>query len=69
MRCQARPGPARPRDAPRSLCLKIIDVICKRVREVHIEPLNEQSMDDAKNALFAKDGRWLRCLKVSECSL
>jgi RNA polymerase sigma-70 factor (ECF subfamily) len=37
---------------------KIIDVIRKRGREVHIEPLDEQSMDDAMDALFAKDGHW-----------
>jgi len=36
----------------------IIDVIRKRGREVHIEPIDEQSMDDAMDALFAKDGHW-----------
>jgi RNA polymerase sigma-70 factor, ECF subfamily len=40
------------------LKFKIIDVIRKRGREVHIEPLDEQSMDDAMDALFAKDGHW-----------
>ena len=40
------------------LKFKIIDVIRKRGREVHIEPLDEQSMDDAVDALFAKDGHW-----------
>jgi RNA polymerase sigma-70 factor (ECF subfamily) len=40
------------------LKFKIIDVIRKRGREVHIEPLDEQSMDDAIDALFAKDGHW-----------
>ena len=40
------------------LKFKIIDVIRKRGREVHIEPLDEQSMDDAMDALFAEDGHW-----------
>lgn len=40
------------------LKFKIIDVIRKRGREVHIEPLDEQSLDDAIDALFAKDGHW-----------
>ncbi len=40
------------------LKFKIIDVIRKRGREVHIEPLDDQSMDDAMDALFAKDGHW-----------
>jgi len=40
------------------LKFKIIDVIRKRGREVHIEPLDEQSMDDAIDALFAQDGHW-----------
>ena len=40
------------------LKFKIIDVIRKRGREVHIEPLDEQGMDDAMDALFAKDGHW-----------
>lgn len=40
------------------LKFKIIDLIRKRGREVHIEPLDEQSMDDAMDALFAKDGHW-----------
>jgi RNA polymerase sigma-70 factor (ECF subfamily) len=40
------------------LKFKIIDVIRKKGREVHIEPLDEQSMDDAMDALFAKDGHW-----------
>jgi RNA polymerase sigma-70 factor, ECF subfamily len=37
---------------------KIVDVIRKRGREVHVEPLDEQSMDDALDALFAEDGHW-----------
>ncbi|EHR72216.1 RNA polymerase sigma-70 factor, TIGR02943 family [Burkholderiales bacterium JOSHI_001] len=37
---------------------KIIDVIRRRGREVHIEPMDEQSMDDALDALFVKDGHW-----------
>ena len=40
------------------LKFKIVDVIRKRGREVHIEPLDEQSMDDAMDALFARDGHW-----------
>ncbi len=40
------------------LKFKIIDVLRKRGREVHIEPLDEQSMDEALDALFAKDGHW-----------
>ena len=40
------------------LKFKIIDVLRKRGREVHIEPLAEQSMDDALDALFAADGHW-----------
>ena len=40
------------------LKFKIIDVIRKRGREIHIEPLDEQSLDDAMDALFAKDGHW-----------
>jgi len=40
------------------LKFKIIDVLRKRGREVHIEPLPEQSMDDALDALFAADGHW-----------
>jgi RNA polymerase sigma-70 factor (ECF subfamily) len=40
------------------LKFKIIDVIRKKGREVHIEPLDEQSLDDAMDALFAKDGHW-----------
>ncbi len=40
------------------LKFKIIDVIRKRGREVHIEPLDDQSMDDAMDALFAKNGHW-----------
>ena len=40
------------------LKFKIIDVLRKRGREVHIEPLDDQSMDDALDALFQKDGHW-----------
>lgn len=40
------------------LKFKIIDVLRKRSREVRIEPLDEQSMDDALDALFAADGHW-----------
>ena len=40
------------------LKFKVIDVLRKRGREVHIEPLDDQSLDDAMDALFAKDGHW-----------
>jgi RNA polymerase sigma-70 factor (ECF subfamily) len=40
------------------LKFKIIDVLRKRGREVHIEPLDEQTMDDALDALFMQDGHW-----------
>lgn len=40
------------------LKFKIIDVLRKRGREVHIEPMDEQSMDDALDALFEADGHW-----------
>jgi RNA polymerase sigma-70 factor (ECF subfamily) len=40
------------------LKFKIIDVLRKRGREVHVEPMDDQSMDDALDALFAKDGHW-----------
>lgn len=40
------------------LKFKIIDVIRKRGREVHVEPLDEQSVDDALDALFQSDGHW-----------
>jgi RNA polymerase sigma-70 factor, ECF subfamily len=37
---------------------KVIDVIRRRGRELQIEPLDEQSMDDALDALFKDDGHW-----------
>jgi RNA polymerase sigma-70 factor (ECF subfamily) len=40
------------------LKFKILDVLRGRGREVAIEPLDEQSMDDALDALFAADGHW-----------
>jgi RNA polymerase sigma-70 factor (ECF subfamily) len=40
------------------LKFKIIDVLRRRGREVHIEPLDEQSLDDALDALFQADGHW-----------
>jgi RNA polymerase sigma-70 factor, ECF subfamily len=40
------------------LKFKIIDVLRVRGREVHIEPIDEQSMDDALDALFQADGHW-----------
>lgn len=40
------------------LKFKIIDTLRRRGREVHVEPLDEQSMDEALDALFAQDGHW-----------
>lgn len=40
------------------LKFKIIDVIRLRRREVHIEPIDDQCMDDAIDALFLSDGHW-----------
>lgn len=40
------------------LKFKIIDLLRKRGREVHIEAQDDQSMDEALDALFAKDGHW-----------
>ena len=40
------------------LKFKVIDALRKRGREVHVEPLDEQSMDDALDALFQGDGHW-----------
>lgn len=40
------------------LKFKIIDELRRRGREVHIEPLDEQSMDEALEALFLEDGHW-----------
>jgi RNA polymerase sigma-70 factor (ECF subfamily) len=40
------------------LKFKIIDVLRQRGREVHVEPLPEQSIDDALDALFLADGHW-----------
>ena len=40
------------------LKFKIIDVLRARGREVPLEPLDEQSMDDALDALFQADGHW-----------
>ena len=40
------------------LKFKIIDVIHRRGREVHIEPLDEQSMEEAIDALFVSEGYW-----------
>ena len=41
------------------LKFKVIDVLRKRGREVHIEPLDEQSIDDALDALFLQQQRFL----------
>jgi RNA polymerase sigma-70 factor, ECF subfamily len=40
------------------LKFKIIDVLRSRGREIAIEPLDEQSMDDAIDALFVADGHY-----------
>jgi RNA polymerase sigma-70 factor, ECF subfamily len=40
------------------LKFKIIDELRRRGREVQVEPLDEQSIDDALDALFAADGHW-----------
>ena len=40
------------------LKFKVIDVLRRRGREVHIEPLPEQSIDDALDTLFEADGHW-----------
>jgi RNA polymerase sigma-70 factor, ECF subfamily len=40
------------------LKFKIIDVLRQRGREVPIEPLDEQSLDDAIDALFDTTGHW-----------
>ncbi len=40
------------------LKFKIIDVLRQRGREVQIEPLDEQSVDDAIDGLFSGDGHW-----------
>ena len=37
---------------------KVIDHIRRCSRELEIEPLDEQSLDDAIEALFEKDGHW-----------
>lgn len=40
------------------LKFKIIDALRLRGREVTLEPLDEQSVDDAIDALFQRDGHW-----------
>ena len=40
------------------LKFKIIDVLRRRGREVHIEHMDEQSTDDALDALFQRDGHY-----------
>lgn len=40
------------------LKFKIIDALRRIGRELHIEPMDEQSMDDAIDALFASNGHW-----------
>lgn len=40
------------------LKFKIIDVLRQRGREVHIEAMDEQSTDDALDALFQRDGHY-----------
>lgn len=38
---------------------KVIDALRKRSRELPIEPLDEQSIDEAIDALFQADGHWV----------
>ncbi len=38
---------------------KCVDVLRRRGREVPIEPLDEQSIDDAIDALFKENGHWV----------
>lgn len=40
------------------LKFKIVDLLRRRGREVAIEPADDQSADDAIDALFAADGHW-----------
>jgi RNA polymerase sigma-70 factor (ECF subfamily) len=40
------------------LKFKIVDVLRARGREIQIEPLDEQSIDEALDALFLRDGHW-----------
>jgi RNA polymerase sigma-70 factor, ECF subfamily len=40
------------------LKFKIIDVLRLRGREIQIEPVDKQGMDDALDALFQADGHW-----------
>ena len=40
------------------LKFKVIDLLRQRGREVQVEPLDEQSLDDAFDALFQADGHW-----------
>lgn len=37
---------------------KVVDAMRRNSREVAIEPLDEQSIDDAIDALFREDGHW-----------
>ncbi len=41
------------------LKFKIIDLLRKRGREVAIEPMEDQTMDEALDALFHADGHWV----------
>lgn len=38
---------------------KIIDLLRKRGREVQVEPMDEEGMDDAIDALFVRNGHWV----------
>lgn len=40
------------------LKFKIVDALRQRGREVHVEVLAEQNLDEALDALFRKDGHW-----------
>jgi RNA polymerase sigma-70 factor, ECF subfamily len=37
---------------------KIVDVMRRSGRELHIEPLDEQSLDEAIDAMFVENGHW-----------
>lgn len=40
------------------LRFKIVDTIRRNGREIHVEPLDEQSVDEALEDLFVRDGHW-----------
>jgi RNA polymerase sigma-70 factor (ECF subfamily) len=42
------------------LKFKIIDALRRQGREIHIEPLEDETLDEAIDALFRSDGHWHR---------